>query len=175
MCEGGRKFVLVFERPRTKDRRKPMRMSRRSIAAFGFGSATMLAAARVFRPALAADEVTPGDAVGAFRRAMMASDGAAFDALCAAQLSYGHSGGKIQTKEEFIAEATSGQAKWKALEFANVRNTTAGPNAISRFTLNGELDTDGKITPVGIGVLMVWQKQGEALKLLARQGFKTEA
>ena len=66
-----------------------MRMSRRSIAAFGFGSATMLAVARVFRPALAADEVTPGDTVTAFRRAMMASDGAAFDALCAAQMSYG--------------------------------------------------------------------------------------
>ena len=53
----------------------------------------------------------------------MASDGAAFDALCAAQMSYGHSGGKIQTKEEFIADATSGKAKWKALEFANARNT----------------------------------------------------
>jgi branched-chain amino acid transport system substrate-binding protein len=32
------------------------------------------------------------------------------DALCAAQMSYGHSGGKIQTKEEFIADATSGKA-----------------------------------------------------------------
>jgi hypothetical protein len=48
-----------------------MRMSRRAFAAFGFGSATMLAAAQVFRPALGADEVTPGDAVGAFRRAMI--------------------------------------------------------------------------------------------------------
>src|ERR1700738_3048696 len=69
-------------------------------------------------------------------RAMMASDGAAFDALCAAQMSYGHSGGKIQTKEEFIADATSGKAKWKALEFDNARNTVAGPNTISRFTLS---------------------------------------
>ena len=95
-----------------------MRMSRRAIAAFGFGSATMLAAAQVFRPALADDERTPTEAVEAFRKAMIASDHAAFDALCAAQLSYGHSTGKIQTKEEFIADATSGKAKWKALEFA---------------------------------------------------------
>jgi len=55
-----------------------------------------------------------------------------------------------------------------------VRNTLAGPNAISRFTLNGELESDGKVIPIGIGVLMVWQKQGDAWKLLARQGFKTE-
>jgi hypothetical protein len=150
-----------------------MRMSRRSITVSGLGGA-MLAAHRVILPAQAADEQMPAETVEAFRKAMIASDHGAFDALCAAQLSYGHSTGKIQTKEEFIADATSGKAKWKALEFANVRNTVAGPNAISRFTLNGELESDGKVTPIGIGVLMVWQKQGNAWKLLARQGFKTE-
>ena len=150
-----------------------MRMSRRSITVSGLGGA-MLAAHRVILPAQAADEQMPAETVEAFRKAMIAGDHAAFDALCAAQLSYGHSTGKIQTKEEFIADATSGKAKWKALEFANVRNTVAGPNAISRFTLNGELESDGKVTPIGIGVLMVWQKQGNAWKLLARQGFKTE-
>jgi hypothetical protein len=151
-----------------------MRMSRRSITVSGLGGAAMLAAAGVFGPALADDEQTPTEAVEAFRKAMIASDHAAFDALCAAQLSYGHSTGKIQTKEEFIADATSGGAKWKALQFVNVRNTVAGPNAISRFTLTGELESDGKVTSIGIGTLMVWQKQGNAWKLLARQGFKTE-
>jgi hypothetical protein len=150
-----------------------MRLSRRSIAASGLGAAAMLVTVRVFEPALAADEQTPVETVEAFRKAMLTSDHAAFDALCAAQLSYGHSTGKIQTKEEFIADATSGKAKWKTLEFANVRNTVAGPNAISRCTLNGELQLDGKVAPIGIGVLMVWQKQGDAWKLLARQGFKT--
>jgi len=148
-------------------------MSRRSIAASGLGAA-MLAAHRIIPPAQAADEQMPAETVEAFRKAMIASDHAAFDALCAAQLSYGHYTGKIQTKEEFIADATSGKAKWKVLEFVNVRNTVAGPNAISRFTLTGELESDGKVIPIGIGVLMVWQKQGSAWKLLARQGFKTE-
>ena len=55
-----------------------------------------------------------------------------------------------------------------------MRNTIAGPNAISRFTLTGELESEGKVTHIAIGVLMVWQKQGNAWKLLARQGFKTE-
>jgi hypothetical protein len=151
-----------------------MRMSRRSIAVSGAGGAAMLAAAGVLRPALAADEQSPVEAVEAFRKAMIAGDHAAFDALCAAQLSYGHSTGKIQTKEEFIADATSGNAKWKALEFVNVRNTIAGPNAISRFTLSGELESDSKVTTIGIGTLMVWQKQGNSWKLPARQGFKTE-
>jgi hypothetical protein len=158
-----------------------MRLSRRSLAASGLGGAVtlaaprvILAAPRVVMPDLPDDQL-PTEAVEAFRKAMLARDHAAFDTLCAVQLSYGHSGGKIQTKEEFVADATSGNSKWKTLEFANVRNTVAGPNAISRFTLNGELESDGKVSPIGIGVLMVWQKQGDALKLLARQGFKTEA
>ncbi len=151
-----------------------MRMFRRSLATFGFGGATMLAVARAFRPALAADEETPAEAVEAFHRAMMANDQAEFNTLCAAQLSYGHSTGKIQTKEEFIADATSGKSTWKKLEFANPRNTVAGVNAISRFTLTGEMESDGKVTSVNLGVLMVWQKQESAWKLLARQAFKVE-
>jgi hypothetical protein len=151
-----------------------MTISRRSIATYGLGGAVALAGPRVLMPDLS-DDQSPTEAVEAFRKAMIAGDHAAFDELCAPQLSYGHSTGKIQTKEEFITDATSGKAKWKALEFANVRNTVAGPNAISRFTLNGELESDGKVTEIGIGVLMVWQKQRDTLKLLARQGFKTEA
>jgi hypothetical protein len=150
-------------------------MPRRSITRSGLAGAAVLAALRIFPPAWAADEQTPGDAVEAFRKAMIAGDHAAFDELCAAQLSYGHSSGKVQTKEEFIADATSGKATWKVLAFANVRNTVASANAISRFTLTGELESDNKVTPISIGVLMVWQKQGDAWKLLARQGFKTEA
>jgi ketosteroid isomerase-like protein len=150
-----------------------MGLSRRLVATTTFGGA-MLAATRVLGPAFAAGEETPGDAVEAFRKAMIAKDHSAFDSLCAAQLSYGHSSGKIQTKEEFILAATSENSKWKTLEFANVRNTVAGANAISRFTLNGEVENEGKAEPVSIGVLMVWQKQGDAWRLLARQGFKTE-
>jgi hypothetical protein len=48
----------------------------------------------------------------------------------------------------------------------------AGDAAVSRFTLTGDLETGDKVAPVRIDVLMVWQKQDGAWKLLARQGFK---
>lgn len=152
-----------------------MRISRRSIAASGLGGAVVLAAPRVILPGYAADDPTPIEAVEAFRKAMLARDHAALGALCAAQLSYGHANGTIQTKEEFIAAATSGKLIWKTLEYANARSTVAGPNAISRFTLNGDADVDGKIRSASLGVLMVWQKQAGAWKLLAWQEFKPEA
>ena len=90
-------------------------------------------------------------------------------------MSYGHANGTIQTKDEFITAATIGNLKWKTLEYANARSTVVGPNAISRFTLNGDADIDGKARSASIGVLMVWQKRGDAWKLLARQGFKPDA
>ena len=52
---------------------------------------------------------------------------------------------------------------------AHVRNTVAGPNAISRFTFNREAEIDDKLAPV-IGALMVRQKQGDAWKLLHDKG-----
>src|ERR1700731_1660944 len=100
-----------------------MFISRRAIATLALGGATIMTAA-ILTPAFATEE-TPADAVEAFRKAMITKDHTAFDELCAAQLSSGHSAGKIQTKEEFIADATGGSSKWKTLEFANVRNTVA--------------------------------------------------
>lgn len=122
--------------------------------------------------AQAGDEAAVAEAVAGFRKAMQANDRAQFEALCATHMSYGHSAGKIQTKAEFVADATSGKSTWKTLEFSDVKNSVVGINAISRFMLTGETDSEGKLTPVKIGVLMVWQKEANAWKLLARQAFK---
>ena len=70
-----------------------MSIYRRSIAATALGVAMVFS-----RSAMADSDGTPVDAVEDFRKAMIARDHDAFNALCAAQLSYGHSGGKIQTK-----------------------------------------------------------------------------
>nr|WP_294518700.1 nuclear transport factor 2 family protein [uncultured Rhodopila sp.] len=149
-----------------------MSLSRRGLAATVTAGA-MLAFATPFGAAQQADEAAIAAAVDAFRKAMQANDRAGLDALCAAQLNYGHSDGKVQTKEVFLDDATSGKANWKSLEFSGVKNSVAGDAAISRFTLAGDLETAEKVTAVKISVLMVWQKQDTTWKLLARQGFKT--
>jgi ketosteroid isomerase-like protein len=152
-----------------------MSMPRRRFAAAAViigGAVLAVAGFTIHAQAQSADEEAVAENVEAFRKAMQANDRAGFEALCAPQMSYGHSGGKVQTKEEFIAEATSGKFTWKTLELADVKNSVAGDNAISRFMLKGELESEGKVTSINIGVLMVWQKQENAWKLLARQAFK---
>jgi hypothetical protein len=152
-----------------------MSLSRRRLAA----TATVIGGAALGFVAFAnnavaesGDDAAVATTVEAFRKAMLTNDRAQLEALCAPQLSYGHSAGKIETKEEFVTAATSGKSRWKSLAFANVKNSIAGNNAISRFMLTGETESDEKVTPVNIGVLMVWQKQENAWKLLARQAFK---
>ena len=59
-------------------------------------------------PALAAsaDEEAVAKNVEAFRAAQVATDGKVFEALCAAELSYSHSDGRVEDKPTFIAGAT---------------------------------------------------------------------
>jgi len=112
--------------------------------------------------------------VEAFRNAALKADRSQFEALCADQLSYGHSAGRIETKSQFIDAATSGRSRWKFITLTDQANQVVGSNAIVRHILTGETERDGKTNPVKIGVLMVWNKQDGPWKLLARQAYKLE-
>ena len=118
------------------------------------------------------DEAAVAQAVETFRKAMLASDRSQFEALCANQMSYGHSGGKIETKKQFIDDATSGKSVWKFINLSDQSIQIVGNNAIVRNILTGDLESGGKITPIKIGILWVWQKQDGLWKLLARQAFR---
>ena len=92
--------------------------------------------------------------------------------MTAAQLSYGHSSGKVQTKAEFVDGVMTSKAVVKSIAFPELSITMAGDAAIARHLFEAELETDGKTNNVKIGALQVWQKQDGNWKLLARQGFK---
>jgi ketosteroid isomerase-like protein len=120
------------------------------------------------------DEAGVAQIVEAFRAAMLKADRSQFEALCADQLSYGHSAGRVETKPQFIDAATSGRSTWKFITLTDQTIQIVGNTAIVRHTLTGETERDGKTNPVKIGVLMVWHKQDGNWKLLARQAVRLE-
>src|SRR5207253_4288184 len=65
--------------------------------------------------AASADEEAVAKNVEAFRLAQIKADAEALDALCAAELSYSHSSGKVEDKPTFIANATDGKSKFLSL------------------------------------------------------------
>jgi ketosteroid isomerase-like protein len=124
--------------------------------------------------AASADEDAVAKRVEAFRTAQVAADAKAFDALCAAELSYSHSDGRVEDKATFIANATNGKSKFLSLEYRDPQIRVVGDAAIVRFHWVGESESvaDGKKNNTNLHILMNWQKQGPDWKLLSRASTK---
>jgi ketosteroid isomerase-like protein len=124
--------------------------------------------------AASADEEAVAKKVEAFRAAQIAADAKALDALCAAELSYSHSDGRVEDKPTFIANATNGKSKFLSLEYKDTQIRVVGPAAIVRFHWLGEQEAvaDGKKSATNLHILMNWQKQGDDWKLLTRGSTK---
>jgi ketosteroid isomerase-like protein len=127
-------------------------------------------------PALAAspEEDALAKNVEAFRAAQFAADAKALDSLCAAELSYSHSDGRVEDKPTFVANATNGKSKFLTLEYQDPKIRVVGPAAIVRFHWVGEQEAvaDGKKSATNLHILMNWQKQGADWKLLSRASTK---
>ena len=148
----------------------PVNINRRTLAkilgASGLGLVALSVEAR--------EETVLTQSIEALRRAMVAKDKSEFEKLCADELTYGHSSGKIDNKAEFITGAISPRWRWNSLEFAPVSTRVVGDFGIARVTMSGTYEVEGgKVTSINDHVLMVWRWQDGQWKLLARQAYKT--
>ena len=96
-------------------------------------------------------------------------------ALVADELSYGHSGGKVDTKASFIADLLSGASDFVTITITDQTVKVVGNDAIVRHTLTADTNDSGKPGKVTIKILGVWQKQAGQWKLLARQAVRPPA
>lgn len=133
------------------------------------------AAAVVFAtPALAqgGEDAAVNQAVEAMRKAMVDADKAKLETLVADQLSYGHSAGVVESKQQFLDVIASKKTTYKSINLVEPTVTVVGNNAIARHIFTAEFETDGKPGTARVGVLQVWVKQSDQWKLLARQAFR---
>jgi ketosteroid isomerase-like protein len=121
------------------------------------------------------DEAAVTENVEVLRRAILEADKARLDQVSAAQISYGHSDGRVETKEQFINGVLTRKQTVKSLAFPELKVAVVGDAAIARHIYLAESELDGKQTTTKIGALQVWQKQNGSWKLLARQGFRLPA
>jgi hypothetical protein len=94
---------------------------------------TLLGAASVL-VAQSGDEAAVAQAVEALRNATLKADRAQCTALMAEQLSYGHSGGRVENTTQCIDGATSGQSTWKFITLTDQTITMVDNDAIVRHT-----------------------------------------
>ncbi len=122
--------------------------------------------------AQSADEANVAQAVENLRKAMFGRDVKQFEALISENVSYGHSAGRIENKQEFIKAALANKAVMKSLAFTDQTVKITGNHAVVRNTYNSVSELDGKTNTTTIGVLLVWAKEDGTWRLYARQAYR---
>ena len=153
-----------------------MNVSRRDVVAagaFAFGASGLLFSSSV--GAQGGDEAAVAQSVETLRKALLEPDKAKLAQVTSDQISYGHSDGRVETKEQFINGVMTRKQVVKSLAFPDLKLSVVGNAAIVRHIYMAESELDGKATTTKIGALQVWQKQDGTWKLLARQGFRLPA
>lgn len=118
-------------------------------------------------------ETEVAGAVETFRQALLSGDRKALEAIAADELSYGHSGGRIENKSEFVEQLVSGRSDFTEISFSDQTITVVGQTAIVRHRLSAATHDAGKDPgAVQLAVMLVWVKQKNSWKLLARQAVK---
>ena len=109
-------------------------------------------------------------AVEVWRKAMIAADRATLESVTTAELSYGHSSGRVETKAEFIEALASGKSGFSAIELAGQTVNVVDKIAIVRHVFNATRRKEGD--KVKLFNLTIWLQQQDQWKMLARQAAK---
>jgi ketosteroid isomerase-like protein len=121
------------------------------------------------------DEKAVAAAVETLRKAMVDGDKTSLEKIAAEELTYGHSGGKIEDKATFVQAIASGASDFVSIELTEQTIKVVGDVAIVRHKLAADTNDGGKPGTVKLAILTVWKKQGKEWKLLARQAVKPAA
>lgn len=111
-------------------------------------------------------------AVDKMKNAMISGERKALEDIASEDLSYGHSGGKIEDKATFVETIASGKSDFVDIDLKNQTVKITGNTAVVRHELHAKTNDGGKPGEVHLGIMLVWIKQGKDWKLLARQAYK---
>lgn len=111
-------------------------------------------------------------AVDFLKKAMIDGSRESLQAIASDKLSYGHSGGKVENKAEFVEAIASGRSDFVSIELSDQTIEVSGNTAIVRHTLTGKTNDRGVPGNVHLHILTVWQKDKGKWVMLARQAVK---
>ena len=100
-------------------------------------------------------------------------DSVALENLLADKLTYGHSTGKIENRQEMIIAAVANTTSYTDFKMEGAVIYFENKTAIVRYVISAtNISKDGKTSPLHLGLLQVWIKQKKEWKLTARQAVK---
>lgn len=100
-------------------------------------------------------------------------DSAVLEGLITTELTYGHSGGKIENRLEMISAVAKSKSVYTNVSAKIISVSVQNKTAVSRYLLIGtETKPDGKVTELKLNILQVWVKVNKVWKMMARQAVK---
>jgi len=100
-------------------------------------------------------------------------DSVALEDLFAKKATYGHSGGKLENREEAISNIAHNRSAYTDTSISNVSVLMYDDVAIVRFVFKAtETKADGKASALNLGMILTWVREKGKWRLLARQAYK---
>lgn len=111
-------------------------------------------------------------AVEQLRVLMVTPDQKGLENITLEGLTYGHSSGKVESRKEFIETLVSGRSDFRKIELKDQTITVAGNTAVVRHTLEADTFDGGVAGSIRLHIVLVWAKEKNTWKLLARQAVR---
>lgn len=115
-------------------------------------------------------QITVG--VEALYKAMVSKDKATLEKLTLDKLTYGHSSGTLENKNQYVEAVMNGPFDFISITPVDQSIEISNDTAVVRHYFDAKGTDNGKAVDVHIGVMMVWQKNEGDWRLLARQAYK---
>jgi hypothetical protein len=106
------------------------------------------------------------------RLAMISGNKADLENIVMDQLSYGHSGGHVDDKTEFVQKLAGGGSDFVTIDISEQTVHVVKKTGIVRHTLVAETNDNNKPATVHLKILLIFVKDDGKWKLLARQAVK---
>jgi hypothetical protein len=106
------------------------------------------------------------------RLAMVSGNANDLESIVMDELTYGHSGGHVEGKKEFIEKLTSGKSDFVSIILSEQTIQIKKKTGIVRHNLTAETNDNNKPATVHLKILLIFVKDDGQWKLLARQAVK---
>ncbi|MDB5207975.1 MAG: nuclear transport factor 2 family protein [Flavisolibacter sp.] len=100
-------------------------------------------------------------------------DSITLEDLFAKKASYGHSGGKVETREEAVAAISKNRSVYTDTAVSSIKVIIENNVAVVRHLFKAtETSNQGKVTLLNFTMMLVWIKEKGAWRLMGRQATK---
>ncbi|QNK61614.1 nuclear transport factor 2 family protein [Pedobacter sp. PAMC26386] len=120
------------------------------------------------------EETEVAAVVEKLRAAMISSNKSDLESVTSADLTYGHSGGKIQNRTAFIADIVAKRSDFKTIELTKQSITIQNHIAIVRHVLVADTNDGGKPAHISLGIVLILIKDKKDWKIIARRAFHVD-